>query len=150
NLTLDTLTLEHAQTGPGSALQVTSASATLTNCVVTNNTATALYAASNSSLTVSGCMISSNPGTTGPGGMWIDFSNVVVSNTTFSSNTGALGGAAYIYTASDDSHTDSFTGSTFSLNSSSNSGGALYISADTVTIDASVFDGNASARGLYG
>jgi parallel beta-helix repeat protein len=86
DLTLDTLTLENAQTGLGSALRVTSGSATLTNCVVTNNTATALYATSNSSLTISGCTISSNPGTTGPGGMSIDFSDVMVVNTTFSGN----------------------------------------------------------------
>src|SRR5262249_50759767 len=91
DLTLDTLTLENAQTGTGSALRVTSASATLTNCVVTKNQATAIYVTSSASLTLSGCTISSNPGTTGPGGMWIDFSDVIVSNTTFSSNTGALG-----------------------------------------------------------
>src|SRR5262249_60713918 len=97
DLTLDTLTLENAQTGPGSALQVTSASATLTNCVVTNNQATAIYVTSNGSLTVSGSTISSNPGTTGPGGMWIDFSNVVgTNNTTFSCNTGGLGCAALL------------------------------------------------------
>jgi predicted outer membrane repeat protein len=150
DLTLDTLTLENAQTGPGSALQVTSASATLTHCVVTSNTATAMYVTSNGSLTLDGSTISNNPGTTGPGGMWIDFSNVVVRNTTFSGNSGALGGAAYIYTASDDSHTDSITGSTFSGNSSTNSGGALYIGSDTVTIDTSTFTGNESSHGLYG
>jgi parallel beta-helix repeat protein/predicted outer membrane repeat protein len=133
------------------AIQVTGASATLTNCVVTNNTATALYVTSSGSLTLSGSTISNNNGTTGPGGMWVDFSNVVVSNnTTFSSNSGVLGGAAYIYTASDDTHTDSITGSTFSLNTSTNSGGALYIGSDTVTIDSSTFNGNATARGLYG
>src|SRR5262249_50759768 len=59
-------------------------------------------------------------------------------------------GAAYIYTASDDSHTDSITGSTFSLNGSTNSGGALYIASDTVTINAPTFDRNAPARGLEG
>jgi parallel beta-helix repeat protein/predicted outer membrane repeat protein len=151
NLTLDTLTLEDAQTGRGSALQVTSAAATLTNCVVTNNMGTALYVTASGSLTLSGCTISNNPGgTNGPGGMWIDFSNVIVSNTTFSSNSGSIGGAAYIYTASDDSHTDSITGSTFKLNVSTGSGGALYIGSDTVTIDSSTFNGNASAGALYG
>jgi trimeric autotransporter adhesin len=149
DLTLDTLTLENAQTGPGSAVQVTSASATLTNCVVTNNTATALSVNASGSLTVSDCTISNNKGT-GPGGMDIEFSDVVVSNTTFSKNTGGLAGAAYIYTASDDSHTDSITGSTFSLNTSTSSGGALYIGSDTVRIDSSTFKGNASAQGLYG
>jgi predicted outer membrane repeat protein len=151
DLTLDALTLENAQTGPGSALQVTGASATLTNCVVTNNQATAMYVTGNGSLTVSGSTISSNPGTTGPGGIWIDFSNLVVSNTTFSGNTGALGGAAYISTANDlPPRTESITGSTFSGNTSANSGGALYISSNVVTIDASTFNGNATARGLYG
>src|SRR5262249_60882854 len=110
--------------------------------------ATVIHVTSGASLTLSGSTISNNPGTTGPGGMWIDFSNVIVKNTTFSGNSGALGGAAYIYTASDDTHTDSITGSTFSLNTSTNSGGALYIGSDTVARDQSTLDGNASARGL--
>jgi predicted outer membrane repeat protein len=149
NLTLDTLTLENAQTGPGSAVQLTSASATLTNCVVTNNTGTALYASSSSSLTLSGSTISNNTGTTA-GGMYIYLSNVMVGNTTFSGNSGSVGGAAYIYTASDDTHTDTISGSTFSGNSSTGSGGALNIGSDTVTIDASTFNGNVSAGSLYG
>jgi parallel beta-helix repeat protein/predicted outer membrane repeat protein len=150
NLTLDTLTLENAQTPTGSAVQVTSAAATLTNCVVTSNTGTALYATASSSLTLTGCTISDNTGTPGPGGMWVDFSDVSVSNTTFSGNSGALGGAAYIYTASDNTHTDTIATSTFSGNSSTNSGGGVYVGSDTVTIDASTFTNNTTSYGLYG
>lgn len=150
DLTLDALTLENAQTGIGSAVRVTGASATLTNCVVTNNTGTALYVTASGSLTLSGTLVSNNASTGGPGGMWVDFSNVAVSNTTFSGNSGTIGGAGYIYTSSDNSHTGTITGSTFSENSSTGSGGALYVGSDTVTIDASTFSYNTSSYGLYG
>jgi len=150
DLTLESLTLENAQTFYGSALQATSASATLTNCVVTNNAATAIYVTSNSSLTLTNSTIANNvSGLTSPGGIWVDFSNLTATNTTFSENTGGLGGVGYLYTASDKTHTLSISGCTFTGNSSTNSGGALYVGSDTVTIDGSTFTNNTSSYSLY-
>src|SRR5690242_12569639 len=60
DLTLDALTLQDAQTGTGSAVQVTNGAATLDNCVVTNNTATALYVTVSGSLTLANSTVSNN------------------------------------------------------------------------------------------
>ncbi len=148
NLTLDHVTVSNAGHG---AISIIDGSASITNSVVTENTQGAVYVNSSqtlSTLVLTNDTFSDNTNAIGPGALEVSFANLVATNVTFQGNTGTVGGVAYLHGSSD--YTQTFTGCTFSGNSTIQSGGALWITAPKVTIDTSTFDDNTASGGLYG
>ena len=148
NLTLDHVTVSNAGHG---AISIVDGSASITNSVVTGNTQGAVYVNSSqtpSTLTLTNDTFSGNTNAIGPGALEVSFANLVATNVTFQGNTGAVGGVAYLHGSTD--YTQTFTGCTFSGNSTMGSGGALYVTAPNVTVDTSTFDGNTASGNLYG
>jgi len=113
----------------GAGIYVNTAQPTIDNCIITNNDAGTLDGGgikvdnAASDVTITNSIISNNTGGNG-GGLYLPSgTNATISNVVFDQNTGDLGGAIY-FNATDS--TTSITDSTFTGNSSSQ-GGAFFM-----------------------
>jgi len=124
---------------------------TLTNMVITGNSATAdgggVYNSTSDSMTIIGCVITNNTAASQAGGAHNHLSaTMTVTNSTISNNTSTNGGGGGIY--SEDGSTLSVTNSTLSSNQATNasgSGGGILADSTTFTMTNSTVSGNSAS-----
>ena len=146
-MTVENCIISNNTAGYGGAIRGVGGTTTLTNCTLTGNTGTAHAGAIDmvGTLVVSGCTFTSNKTATssnGNGGaIKISGGVATISNTSFISNVGRIGGAIHHYSSQ-----LTISTSTFSNNSATNHGGALYASHTAFTVTKCVFDGNTATN----
>ncbi len=153
DLTLTNVTVRNniaSSSGGAIRSQGATTSLTLTNVTFSNNTAGnrggGIYLQNTgATLVMTGGSISDNTATTQGGGIYNDDASATLNNVTVSGNNGDDGAGIFSIGAG---NTLTVTDSTFSSNTSTDSGGAINVDEGTANINSSTFDANtASSEG---
>ena len=145
NCILTGFTITNGRSDYGGGISASNASPTVTNCVLTGNTANlggAIYCSDNSDLSLENCTINKNSAGFG-GAMYCLLSSPKMSDCMFSMNQGTWAGGAIF----NDKSSPTLNNCKFDDNSTNGDGGGMFNDAGTAKLWNCIFSGNSARAG---